>query len=176
MNRPHDYITALEQDSVEMKTAELLSGVDGAFLFKFYTAEEFKTFTIYLSEYRRGELISKEPAGEFIFDTTGTMPEGMIALVPDFEESRIKLIVTHDAIKYSAAIPILEDEENQNAFGRSAVGIDEDTPIRYGEEQGLIAFIYGRDQMRVTSVQQLEEGDAATENEYIYYFSVEFSR
>ena len=54
-----NYITAVDRTSAEMKTAELLSGADGAYLFNFYAKEEYKTLTIYLSEYQAGELINK---------------------------------------------------------------------------------------------------------------------
>ena len=174
LNRPHDYITALDPDSVEMKTAELLSGVDGAFLFKYDAAQEIRGWTLYVTEYRRGELIAKEEAAAFVYDETGTAPEGTIALVPDFEECRIRLIIANNAVKYSAAIPLLEEAEDRNYFGRTATGMEGTVPIRYGSEQGLVAFIYGRDRMRVTSLQQLETGDVATENEYVYYFSLKF--
>ena len=50
--QPKNYITAVDRTSAEMKTAELLSGADGAYLFNFYAKEEYKTLTIYLSEYR----------------------------------------------------------------------------------------------------------------------------
>lgn len=57
--QPKNYITAVDRTSAEMKTAELLSGADGAYLFNFYAKEEYKTLTIYLSEYQAGELINK---------------------------------------------------------------------------------------------------------------------
>ena len=39
---PKNYITAVDQTSTEMKTAELLSGTDGAYLFHYFTKDEFK--------------------------------------------------------------------------------------------------------------------------------------
>ena len=38
---PKNYITAVDQTSTEMKTAELLSGTDGAYLFHYFTKDEF---------------------------------------------------------------------------------------------------------------------------------------
>ena len=38
--QPKNYITAVDRTSAEMKTAELLSGADGAYLFNFYATEE----------------------------------------------------------------------------------------------------------------------------------------
>ena len=34
LSQPQNFIAAVDRDSAEMKTAELLSGEDGAFLFK----------------------------------------------------------------------------------------------------------------------------------------------
>lgn len=176
LNRPRNYITALEPDSIEMKTAELLSGVEGAFLFKYYTAEDIRTLTVSVSEYRRGELTAKEPMAVFTRDKPGPMPDGMIALVPDSEKSKIKLIVTSEAAKYSADIPILEDPEAGDWLARADARIQEDTPIQYDREQWLAAFLYDGDGVTEFSPQELENGKISTTAEYVYSFSVAFER
>lgn len=51
-----------------MKTAELLSGTDGAYLFHYFTKDEFKTLTIYVSEYQSGTLISKSKVADLDYD------------------------------------------------------------------------------------------------------------
>ena len=176
LRQPRNYIAALERDSIEMKTAELLSGVEGAFLFKYYNAEEIRALTVYVSEYRRGELIAKEPAAVFTRDKPGSMPEGMIALVPDSRESKIKLIVTNEAAKYRADIPILDDPEAGDWLARADARIEEDTPIRYDREQWLAAFLYDGDGVTEFSTQELENGEISTTAEYVYSFSVVFEK
>ena len=42
-------IAEVEMTETEMKTAELLSGVDGAFLFDYHTNEKFQSLTIFIS-------------------------------------------------------------------------------------------------------------------------------
>ena len=49
--QPKNYITAVDQTSTEMKTAELLSGTDGAYLFHYFTKDEFKKMLKQLSKY-----------------------------------------------------------------------------------------------------------------------------
>ena len=49
--QPKNYITAVDQTSPEMKTAELLSGTDGAYLFHYFTKDEFKKMLKQLSKY-----------------------------------------------------------------------------------------------------------------------------
>ena len=39
LNRPQNYICAVDRESVEMKTAQLLSGVDGAYMYKYVTTD-----------------------------------------------------------------------------------------------------------------------------------------
>lgn len=56
---PKNYITAVDKEGTEMKTAELLSGVDGAFLFDYHTNEKFQSLTIFISEYHFGKLAAK---------------------------------------------------------------------------------------------------------------------
>lgn len=105
--QPKNYITAVDQTSTEMKTAELLSGTDGAYLFHYFTKDEFKTLTIYVSEYQSGTLISKSKVADLDYDGIDSPSRGVIAVVPDFESFKVKLIVADDYAKYSTDFPIL---------------------------------------------------------------------
>lgn len=102
-----NYITAVDQTSTKMKTAELLSGTDGAYLFHYFTKDEFKTLTIYVSEYQSGTLISKSKVANLDYDGIDSPSRGVIAVVPDFESFKVKLIVADDYAKYSTDFPIL---------------------------------------------------------------------
>ena len=174
--RPRNYITAIERDSAEMKTAELLSGVDGAFLFKFFTADEYKVLTVYMSEYRAGEFIAKNTVAEFIYGDLESASEGMIAFVPDFEASMVKLIVADNYAKFARTIPILEDLEDRAYYGRSATQIEESVPIEYNREQGLVALSYSQYSLSGISIQALGNGQIETNNDYVYYFSFQFEK
>ena len=176
LSRPRNYITTVERDSAEMKTAELLSGVDGAFLFRYYTGEKFKTLDIYISQYCAGKLIDKKKAAQFTYVDIASASEGMIALVPDFEQFTVKLTVADNYAKYSTAVPILEDVEGREYYGRSASRIEEDIPIEYDIEYGLVALIYSKDALSVIPIQEIEHGEVGTNNDYVYYFSFEFCK
>ena len=63
-----------------MKTAELLSGTDGAYLFHYFTKDEFKTLTIYVSEYQSGTLISKSKVADLDYDESIPLPEASLLL------------------------------------------------------------------------------------------------
>lgn len=174
LNHPRNYITAVERDSAEMKTAELLSGTDGAFLFKYFTKDEFKTLTVYMSEYRAGKLITKEETAAFVYEDIDFTSGGVIAIVPDFEEFTVKLIVADDYAKYSMDTPILENVENREYLGRAATQIEEDIPIQSDAEQGLVALIYDADALRSIPIQEIENGNVGANNDHVYYFSVRF--
>lgn len=176
LSRPQNYITPVDRDSAEMKTAELLSGVDGAFLFKYSTKDEFTTLNVYMYQYCSGKLVTKVKAANLAYEGIASASEGMIALVPDFEEFTVKLIVTDNYAKYSTAIPILEDVEDRVHLGRSAAQIEENTPIRYDTEQGLVALIYSKNELRVVSAQEMENGEVEENNDYVYYFTLQFGR
>ena len=176
LSQPKNYITAVERDSAEMKTAELLSGVDGAFLYKYSAGDEFKALTVYMSEYRSGKLIMKNKVADLAYEDIDSASEGLIVLVPDFKESLVKLIVTDNYSKYSTAVPILENVENREYYGRSTTQIEEDTPIKYDTEQGLLALIYGKDGLHRIPVQEMENGEFETTNDYVYYFSFQFDK
>lgn len=176
LSRPQNYITPVSRDSAEMKTAELLSGVDGAFLFKYDTRDEFKTLNIYMSQYCFGQLAAKEKVADLAYEDIASASEGMIVFVPDFEDFTVKLIVTDDYAKYSTDIPILEDVEGREFLVRSAAQIEENTPIQYGTEQGLAAFIYSKKELHMVPVQDMEHGEVKEKNDYVYYFTFQFGK
>lgn len=42
LRQPQNYIEAVDSDSVEMKTAELLSGIDGTMMFRYNSMEDLR--------------------------------------------------------------------------------------------------------------------------------------
>ena len=185
---PKNYITAVDQTSTEMKTAELLSGTDGAYLFHYFIKDEFKTLTIYVSEYQFGTLISKSKVADLDYDGINSPSRGVIAVVPDFESFKVKLIVADDYAKYSTDFPILENIENREYYGRSASQIKGEIPIQIhsastiegktailsDSEQGLMALIYGKDGLSGIPITEMEKGIVGVENDYVYYLSFQF--
>lgn len=172
---PRNYITAVDKDGPEMKTAELLSGVDGAFLFNYHTKEKFQSLTIFMSEYHFGKLSAKNKIVELSYDEVESPTEGKIVLVPDFEKFEVKLIVADTSAKYSTTIPVLEKVEGREYYGRSATQIEEKVSIQKNSEQGLAAFIYGKDGLSTTPVQNIEQGEIDRQNDYIYFISFQFA-
>ena len=173
---PKNYITAVDRTSAEMKTAELLSGADGAYLFNFYAKEEYKTLTIYLSEYQAGELINKSKVADLDYDGIESAKRGVIAVIPDFELFRVKLIIADDYSKCSTDFPILENVENREYYGRSATQVEGEVPIQRDTEQGLMALIYGEDGLEAIPVKEMEQGNFREKNDYVYYLSFRFEK
>lgn len=174
--QPKNYITAVDRTSAEMKTAELLSGTDGAYLFNFYVKEEYKTLTIYLSEYQAGELINKSKVADLDYDGLESAKRGVIAVIPDFELFRVKLIIADDYSKCSTDFPILENVENREYYGRSATQVEGEVPIQRDTEQGLMALIYGEDGLEAIPVKEMEQGNFKEKNDYVYYLSFQFGK
>ena len=174
--QPKNYITAVDRTSAEMKTAELLSGADGAYLFNFYAKEEYKTLTIYLSEYQAGELINKSKVADLDYDGLESAKRGVIAVIPDFELFRVKLIIADDYSKCSTDFPILENVKNREYYGRSATQVEGEAPIQRDTEQGLMALIYGEDGLEAIPVKEMEQGNFREKNDYVYYLSFRFGK
>ena len=174
--QPKNYITAVDRTSAEMKTAELLSGADGAYLFNFYAKEEYKTLTIYLSEYQAGELINKSKVADLDYDGIESAKRGVIAVIPDFELFRVKLIIADDYSICSTDFPILENVENREYYGRSATQVEGEVPIQRDTEQGLMALIYGEDGLEAIPVKEMEQGNFREKNDYVYYLSFRFGK
>ena len=174
--QPKNYITAVDRTSAEMKTAELLSGADGAYLFNFYAKEEYKILTIYLSEYQAGKLINKSKVADLDYDGLESAKRGVIAVIPDFELFRVKLIIADDYSKCSTDFPILENVENREYYGRSATQVEGEVPIQRDTEQGLMALIYGEDGLEAIPVKEMEQGNFREKNDYVYYLSFRFGK
>lgn len=175
-SQPKNYIVPVARDSAEMKTAELLSGTHGTQLFRYYTHDPFETLTIYMSEYQQGQLITKNKAAFIARDNIAPITNGMIVLVPDFPSATLKLIITDDGAKYSANIPILENVPDRAYYGKSATQIHAETPIQHNNEQGLAALIYDKDILSALPIEAMENGNFGAENDYVYYFSIEFGK
>lgn len=173
LNRPQNYVTPFERDSVEMKTAKLLSpGLDEAMLFKYFTDGEYETLKVYMSEYRSGELVSKVKISDLFRVDNAPESEGIIALIPDFDQFEIQVIVADDHLKAMDTMPILEDLADRDHSARSAVQIENELPIEYNSEQGFAAYIYGIDELRTFPIDE----PALTDNDYVYVFSFEFCK
>ena len=130
--KPQNFITPVDKDSIEMETAKMLSGPDGAYIYKFTTTDEYESLRLYFSKYHSGVLQDKENM-ELGFEGVGSPKYGAILIVPDFERFVIKIIIASDGSKLSTEIPILDDVADREYYGRSATEIGEKTDIRYDE-------------------------------------------
>lgn len=174
-NQPKNYIVPVDPNSAEMKTAELLSGMDGAFLYHYRTSDSFQRLTVSVSEYQSGKRIDR---GNNVvsYESIGSPAEGMIVIVPNFEDFTVKLVIADQSAKLSTEIPILDAVEGREYFGRSASQIEAETDIRFDEEQYILALIYDNDIMHVLNIQEFENGNIPLDNDYMYIFSVSFSK
>ncbi len=173
--KPVNVIAALEKDSVERSTAELISGVDGAYLYRYAVDFPYRVMTVTVYQYERGRLTDRQcltvGGGE-------TLPSGsgMVAIVPDFARYAVKLVLADEKSKLATDVPILEEApEEREYYGRAAVGLEGTVPIRCGEERGLLTLVYDPDEMRVLDLSALEQGEVRPENAYMYYFTVAFA-
>ncbi len=175
--RPQNFIVPVEKDSIEMETAQLLSGPDGAYIYKFTTTDEYESLRLYFSEFHSGILQGKENM-ELGFSGVHSPEYGEILIIPDFDKFVVKVIIASEGSRLSTEIPILEDVTDREYYGRSATEISERTDIRYNEEQALIALIYDNNELRVLDIYDLMDGrtDSLSVNDYVYYFSFEFCK
>ena len=167
LRQPQNYIEAVDSDSIEMKTAELLSGIDGTMMFRYNSMDTFKTLSIYLSEYQLGRRVSHKKVLELSCEDVKSSTNGLIVITP-------KLITADKYSKYMTEIPILEGVTNREYYGRSATSIENKCKIEYGTEQGLAALIYGEKGLSSLPIQDITWEYIDTDNEYMYYYSVEF--
>ena len=177
LKKPQNYISPIAKDSIEMQTAELLAGPDGAFIYKFVTTDEYKKLRLHIYQYESGKLSNQDKV-EIGFEDIGSPKSGEIVMVPDFGNYVIKLIISGDGSKLSTEIPILENVEDREYYGRSATEIQNIVDIRYNKQQPLIAFLYDDDTMSVPALDDLinSQTDLLSKNDYVYYVAFEFCK
>ena len=192
-HRPQNWIAPLDRDSAEMQTAEMLAGRDGARLYRFRTTDRFRTLTVWCTEYRAGELVGKtryglqfgdaDPAadGEFAHLPSASPTEGMIVLAPDVQRKGIRLILAGSGTRYAVEIPAFQNLDPDRGFVKGDVQIMEQTPIRYGEEQELAAFVVSSEaRFYSADLSDFAQGSDGTPEDYAYdyayYFSVQFEK
>ena len=174
LRQPQNYIEAVDPDSVEMKTAELLSGIDGTMMFRYNSKDTFQALYVYLSEYHSGKRVSHKRILELSYEDVKSAKNGLIVITPDFDNFTAKLIAADEYSKYMTETPILEGVANREYYGRSATSIENKSTIEYGTEQGLAALIYGEQGVSSLPIQDITGEYIDTDNEYMYYYSAEF--
>ena len=177
LKKPQNYISPIAKDSIEMQTAELLAGPDGAFVYKFITTDKYKKLRLHIYQYESGKLSNQDKV-EIGFEDIGSPKSGEIVMVPDFGNYVIKLIISGDGSKLSTEIPVLENVEDREYYGRSATEIQNVVDIRYNKQQPLIAFLYDDDTMSVPALDDLinSQTDLLSKNDYVYYVAFEFCK
>lgn len=174
-SQPQNYIQALDQNSPEVTTAELLSQNDGAMLFRFHAKKPYHQLTVYQYAYRSGELVGKTAVADLLSTGETGWSDGMLAFIPEFEASRVRLVVTNDGTTHTKELPILEGVEDITSYIRGSTQVEGTLPISDDAEQGLLALGYGKWRLAPLSMEQLAQGNAEPSMDYAYYFSVEFS-
>ena len=177
LKKPQNYISPVAKDSIEMQTAELLAGPDGAFVYKFITTDEYKKLRLHIYRYESGKLSDQDKV-EMGFEDISSPQSGEIVMVPDFNNYVIKLIISGGGSRLSTEIPILENVENREYYGRTATEIKNVVDIRYDKQQPLIAFVYDNDEMSVPTLDDFinSQTDFLSKNDYVYYVAFEFCK
>lgn len=177
LKKPQNFIVPLAEDSIEMQTAKLLAGPDGAFIYKFITTDEYKKLRLHIHRYESGRLSNQDKV-EIGFEDIGSPKSGEIVMVPDFDNYVIKLIISGDGNKLSTEIPILENVEDREYYGRSATEIQNIVDIPYNKQQPLIAFLYDDETMSVPALDDLinSQTEFISNNDYVYYVAFEFCK
>ena len=111
--KPMNFITPMDENSVEMQTVNLIAGPDGANAYQFTTTDKFARLKIYYSEYHQGKLLNKEPI-EIGFEGMDSPKNGGIIIIPDYDHAVIKLVLwTDEGSKASIDIPLMEGVEGR---------------------------------------------------------------
>ena len=174
--RPMNFITPMDENSVEMQTVNLIAGPDGANAYQFTTTDRYSGIKIYYAEYHQGKLLNKEPI-EIGFEGMDSPKNGGIIIVPDYDHAVVKLVVwTDEEAKASIDLPLMEGVEGREYYGRSQIRIEGKPEILYDMEDVFLAWVYDKDEIKIPNLHDLLLGktDAFSENEYIYLFSYEF--
>lgn len=100
-------------------------------------------------------------------DCTGT-----IAIVPDFQHYRTKVIYANGEGKYQTEFSILDDVDDREYYGRAATEIADLISLKDGKLHGILALFYAKDELQAIPVESLEADGPGAVNDYVYYLSV----
>ena len=167
-------IVPFSKESTERRTAELLSGVDGAYLFRYATDGSFGEMTVWYTVYREGALVSRSPLASSPAEEI--LREGIIALIPDYSRREIRFLLAGDSSKLSTALPAPEDGANWDGCMRTAVEREAVYGLEDGREYILLAVSYDREFLLGFDLKDLEPGGSGPpSNDEIHCFSVVFT-
>ena len=166
-------IEPVPRDSTEMQTAELLSGLDGAFLYRFRLGEEIPGIQLTLTTYRDGTMVSRENLGGVEFQLSD-QNQGILAVIPDFDNFRVRVILSSSGAKYQTEFPILEGVPNRKYYGRSACRIEESVSLSPDQEVGLLVLHYGENSLSAIPLCLFPDDVPPCEGQYMYYLSLRF--
>lgn len=90
----------------------------------------------------------------------------------------VAIFCAYDGNKLSTEIPILENVEDREYYGRTATEIKNVVDIKYNEQQPLIAFVYDNDEMSVPTLDDFinSQIDFLSKNDYVYHVAFEFCK
>ena len=113
LRQPQNYIEAVDPDSVEMKTAGLLSGIDGTMMFRYNSKDTFQAlYVTYQNIILENEFLINEFL-ELSYEDVKSAKKGLIVITPDFDNFTAKLIAADEYSKYMTETPILEGVAKQ---------------------------------------------------------------
>ncbi len=173
-----NWIVPFSRDSTERKTAELLAGPEGAYLFQFSTDGSFRSVCVYHTLYRHGEQTARGVL--FSVDITeDQFRSGILGMIPDSDSRELKFLISDGSgdIKIGTQLPFLEGGTDEQGLMRSAAERAPVHGIEEGREYALLTVSFGRSFLLSCFPEELEAGNAAPpENEEVHCISVVFSK
>lgn len=166
-----NYIEPYPETSGEHKMAELLSGEEGIYLYKYHVEDKYNVLNIKKRTYRNAKLVSEETE-ELPF---GIVNEGEIVFVPDAENGKIRVLFTTGGGELSLESSFkcdkvsLKEYQKFNGFlvAKQKIDLKGQTPI--------LVLIYDKDGCMTSHSFEGIEGNqshAFRENDLTYYFTV----
>jgi transcriptional regulator with XRE-family HTH domain len=171
-----NWIVPFSKDSTERKTAELLAGPEGAYLFQFSTDGSFRSICVYHTLYRHGELASR--GALFSVDITeDQFRSGILGLIPDFVSRELKFFISdgNGEVKIGTQLPIREGGMDGQGLMRSTA---ERAPVRgieAGREYALLTVSIDSGFLLSCFPEDLEAGNAPPETDEVHCLSLVFS-
>ena len=132
-----------------------------------------------MAVYKKGVLESESSLGTISWSELEqiSLRNGMIAVIPDFQNFKVKLIAAGEGTKFSTEFNILEDVQGRDYYGRSAKSLDEGkTMIQPGKEIGILALYYAKSALSVTPFSDIENENVDSCNDEVYYLTVKFEK
>ena len=172
-----NYIEPLAKDSTEVNIASMVSNDNEAYLYRYVIGKDINHLSIKVDVYKKGIYQgSIFGSGKVYTSEEKSVKEGIIAVIPDYDNGKVKAIIAGERTKADTEFDVLDSMQDKSSFGRVAKEIEGKTVIQPEKNIGLMALFLSKNEVRPAALSDVKVGNIDSCNDEVYYLTVTFEK